>query len=586
MGDIEHMPSEEKVRVLASALEQIADAVIITDRQGVIGYVNESFESLTGYSRKEVIGKKPNMLKSGRHGTEFYKELWGNVHAGKPFRAVFVNRKKDGKLYYESKTITPVKSRGHEVTHIVATGRDITERVQMERRLRKQAYTDSLTGLGNRSSFWEAVQRVLDCPRTSNAAAVLYVDLDGFKAVNDTFGHAWGDKLLIAVGERLASLVRRHDVVARLGGDEFAILAMGSDAGDYVEGLAERLLEALEAPFDVAGVDTYLSASVGVAVIPEGVLEPESVVRRADIAMYRAKRSKATYCVYEEGMQRAVADAFNLKNDIRHALDEQQLYLVYQPQVAATTGEIRGVEALLRWEHPKIGDIPPSKFIPVLEELGLIHKVGRWVLKEAAAQLRAWQDEGIDVPRVAVNVSPVQLERAAFTEELLETLAGADVAPSSVEIELVETTLLADIDAMGDRLFEISERGVSIALDDFGTGFSALNHLHRFPVNVVKIDRTFVAGLGSAREDARIIEAIVRVAGDLGVETIGEGVETQLQLDRLVELGCKYIHGYLVAYPAKAEGIAGQIGDDRGVWKTVLESEGRGVMQLRVGTER
>lgn len=573
MGDIGRMSSDEKVRVLASALEQIADAVIITDRQGVIGYVNESFEALTGYSRQEVIGQKPNILKSGRHGPEFYKELWGNVHAGKPFRAVFVNRKKDGELYYESKTITPVKARGENITHIVATGRDITERVQMERRLRKQAYTDSLTGLGNRASFWEAVQNALDYRKSGQPAAVLYVDLDGFKAVNDTFGHAWGDKLLVAVGERLARLLRAEDVVARLGGDEFAILTVGADPGNYVEGLAKRLLEALEAPFDVAGVDTYLTASIGVSVIPDQALEPESIIRRADIAMYRAKHSQATYCVYEEGMQRAVADAFNLKNDIRHALDEQQFYLVYQPQVATTTGAVRGVEALLRWDHPQIGNIPPSTFIPVLEELGLIHKVGKWVLEETAAQLRAWRERGVNVPRVAVNVSPVQLERPTFTEELKTALADQEVSPTAFEIELVETTLLADVEAMGDRLFEISELGLSIALDDFGTGFSALNHLHRFPVNVVKIDRTFMDGLGSAREDARIIEAIVRVAGDLGVETIGEGVESQRQLERLIHLGCQYIQGYVVARPVKAELIPVQIGDRCGGRKSLVDSK-------------
>ncbi|MCC5811606.1 MAG: EAL domain-containing protein [Ectothiorhodospiraceae bacterium] len=557
MQGMEELSTEERVTVLSSALEQIADSVMITDTTGVIKYVNDSFELLTGYSRHEVIGLKPSVVKSGRHSLIFYRRLWSKLAEGRPFRSTFINRRRDGAIYYESKTITPIRAFSGEVTHYVATGRDVSDRVGLEDRLRHLAYSDSLTSLPNRTRFLELLRNDLaGLEKSDEQLAVLFIDLDGFKVVNDSRGHVLGDQLLIDVGRRLRQALYGSDLLARMGGDEFAVLVRGRKSVDSVGVICDHIIQALETPFLVEDAPAYISASIGIARAPRDGTDAVTLIKHADTAMYEAKRKGGCYRFFKPEMTRAAAEQFNIRNDLRRAARTGELYLEYQPQVHLGSGQLRGVEALLRWRHPAHGPIPPTSFIPALEDTGMIRTVGLWVVREACAQLRRWQNEGVTVPMVSINVSPQQLEDPDLTKDIASAIEEFQLDPGSLEIELVETSQLAEIDRVEEALRQLDALGVRVALDDFGTGFSALTHLHRFPVHTVKIDRDFVGMLGKETEDARLIEGILGVARSLTLDVIAEGVETPDQWAQLRQLGCDFGQGFLIQRPCGAADIA------------------------------
>ena len=557
MGGVEDLSNDEGATVLASALEQIADSVMITDTAGVIKYVNDSFELLTGYSRHEVLGMKPSVVKSGRHSGAFYRRLWGNLHAGRPFRGVFINRRKDGSHYHESKTITPIRDRSGTITHFVATGRDVSDRVGLEERLRNLAYTDSLTGLPNRARFLDLLHKdMAGLEASAEQLAVLFIDLDGFKVVNDSHGHQVGDRLLVDVARRLRETLHAPDLVARMGGDEFAVLLRGRRSVEAVDIICRKIIVALEPPFDVARASTYISASIGIARAPADGGDPVTLIKHADTAMYRAKGRGGAYQFFETEMTRAAADKFNMRNDLRRAEAAGEFFLHYQPQVNLRSGAIRSVEALLRWHHPVHGVIAPGAFIPLLEETGLIRPVGLWIFGEACAQLRSWQSAGVGIPMVSINVSPTQLEDPELGAHLAEIVARNALESGSVEIELVETARLAETDQVESTLRKLDDAGVRLALDDFGTGFSALTHLHRFPVHTVKVDKDFVQLMHGDGEDTRLIESIVGVARTHALDVVAEGVETVEQWTSLQALGCGYGQGYYICRPCAPANLA------------------------------
>jgi diguanylate cyclase (GGDEF)-like protein/PAS domain S-box-containing protein len=557
----ERRQSEERMRKLSHALESIADMVVITDRNGVIEYVNAAFESVSGFRASELIGRKPSLLKSGRQGPEFYRLLWQTILGGGTFHDVFVNRRKDGTLFYEEKTITPLKDGAGDITHFVATGRDITERMQAEERLQFLAHHDTLTELPNRALFLDRLKQSLARARWhGRLVAVMFLDLDRFKTINDTLGHDTGDRLLQEVGVRLQRCLREGDTVARFGGDEFVILLNDVAAGQDVSALAQKMLEALRPELVVDGATLHVTASIGASLFPADGEDAATLLKNADTAMYRAKDTGRNNCqFYSSEMSARAFERLTLENSLRRALAREEFVLYYQPKVDGASGRMLGVEALLRWRHPEFGLVPPSDFIPLLEETGLIVPVGEWVLRTACRQLAAWHAGGAGGLRLAVNLSGRQLADPGLHRLVEDVLADWCVNPQHVEVEITESMIAQHAQETLDTLEALSRLGVRLDLDDFGTGYSSLSYLQRFPIGALKIDRTFVMDLPQDENDAAIVRAMVSMGRALRMELVAEGVETEAQRDFLLALGCQAMQGYLFGRPLPADELTARL---------------------------
>jgi len=549
----ERRRAEDQMRKLSRALEQTADAVVITDRDGVIEYVNPAFEGITGFSRDETIGRKPSLVKSDRQDQAFYQRLWEIIIGGAAFSDVFINRRKDGRLYYEEKTITPLKDEAGRITHFVSTGKDVTDRVQTEERLQHMAQHDALTDLPNRVLLLDRLSQALARARWHERnVAVMFIDLDRFKTINDTLGHEIGDRLLQRLGERLGRCVREGDTIARFGGDEFVILLDDIASEHDISAVAQKLLQAFAPPFEIDRQYLYVTASIGVSVFPSDGEDPGTLLKHADIAMYRAKeRGKNTWQLYSADMSARAFERLSLETSLRHALERNEFRLHYQTQVDAATGAVVGVEALLRWQHPELGMVMPADFIPLLEETGLIVPVGEWVLQAACEQLRAWQAAGLRL-RMAVNISPRQFHAPGLTTAVERILGACECRPESLELEITENAILQDVVATEDTFHALRMLGVNIAIDDFGTGYSSLSYLRRFPVDTLKIDRAFVRDVPGDADDSAIIAAIIALAQSLKLDVIAEGVETEAQREFLQLSGCRLMQGYMFSRPVPA----------------------------------
>jgi len=553
----ERKKAEAQMQKLSRALEQTADAVQITDRQGVIEYVNPTFEQVTGYTFAEAVGRKTNLLKSGRQGSGFYENLWATILAGHVFNDVFINRRKDGSLYYEEKTITPLKDADGQIAHFVATGKDITERMQTQERLVYMAQHDPLTELPNRTLLLDRLKQSLAGARWRNRrTAVLFVDLDRFKTINDTLGHEVGDRLLQQLAARFQASVREGDTVARFGGDEFVILLDDVAAEDDVTRVAQKVLQALAPPFQVDHQTLYVTASIGVSLFPNDGEDASALLKNADIAMYRAKDlGKNTYQFYSADMSARAFERLTLESSLRRALDQREFRLYYQPQVDVESGAIVGVEALLRWQHPEFGLVMPSDFIPLLEETGLIVPVGEWVLQTACAQLAAWHAQGWRQLRLAVNLSPRQFQAQDLMAAVKRALDIFGGDPGRLDLEITEGVLVRHAPATVEALEALDALGVRMAVDDFGTGYSSLSYLRRLPIDTLKIDRAFVRDIPRDPDDSAITSAIIALANSLKLEMIAEGVENEAQRDFLRAQGCRVMQGYLFSRPQPPEDI-------------------------------
>ncbi|HJW81382.1 MAG TPA: EAL domain-containing protein, partial [Acidiferrobacterales bacterium] len=558
----ERLRTEEQMRKLSSALEQTADSVVITDRNGVIEYVNLGFERLTGYGRADALGQTPRLVKSGKQGAGFYKKLWDTILAGEVFSDVFVNRRKDGSLYYEEKTISPLKGPAGQVTHFVATGKDVSERVQAQERLQHMAQHDALTELPNRALFLDRLRQSLARARWhQRLVAILFVDMDRFKTINDTLGHEVGDKLLQALAERLTASVREGDTVARFGGDEFVVLLDDVASEKDIGALAQKVIEAIIPPFVIDGQDLYITASIGVSLYPNDGEDSTTLLKNADIAMYRAKDlGKNTYQFYSADMSARAFERLTLESSLRHAIGRNEFRLYYQPQIDTTSGAILGVEALLRWQHPDFGLVAPAEFIPLLEETGLIAPVSEWVFRAACEQLCAWHAAGWPALRMAVNLSPRQFQAAGLAIMIERGLATVGCDPELIELEITENVLLRHAAATLDTLDALRTLGVRLAIDDFGTGYSSLSYLRRYSIDTLKIDRSFVHDVPGDPDDSAIISAIIVMAQSLKLDVIAEGVETEAQRDFLRERGCHMMQGYLFSRPLPADELTALLG--------------------------
>jgi diguanylate cyclase (GGDEF)-like protein len=469
--------------------------------------------------------------------------------AGEAYRDVLINRRKDGALYYEEKTITPLKDGSGVVQHIVSTGKDITERMENEQRLHYLANHDVLTGLPNRALLVERLDHALTLMRNEHPLGVLFLDVDRFKVINDTLGHQTGDRLLRQLGKRLEHSVRRGDSVARLGGDEFAVLVEAVEATDELANTAQKIISALEQPFVLDDHPYFITASLGISVAPTDAADAVTLLKHADIAMYRAKElGRNRYHFYSAELGNQVLRRLRLESRLREALEQQHFRLEYQPQVDVRTGRIVGFEALLRWDSPERDLVEPDQFVPILEETGLILPLGEWALETACRQVMQWTDIGGDL-RIGVNVSGRQFSDPDFVQRVDRILAGTGLAAQRLEVEITESTIMRD-DPNTMRVFqELAKRGIRIAIDDFGTGYSSLSYLKRFPIDTLKIDRSFVRDVPRDSDDATIVQTILAMAGTLNLEVVAEGVETDEQFAFLSDYGCDLVQGYLFSRP-------------------------------------
>ncbi len=544
----QHMALE----LAASVFSHAREGIMITDAQGYIVDVNDTFSEITGYSRDDAIGQKPSLLRSGRHDDTFYRAMWQRlVHEGHWYEEVW-NRRKNGDVYPEQLTISTVRTPEGLARHYVALFSDTTEQKQNEHQLRRIAHYDALTSLPNRVLLADRLeQAMIVARRRQSMLALLCIDLDGFKAINDEHGHAVGDRVLVAVAERMRSALRDSDTVARLGGDEF--VAVLPDVGDHAAAMAlvRRLLVGIAQPLELDGCSLVVSGSIGLSYYPQVEdVGADQLLRQADQAMYQAKLAGKNRChAFDAEQDRSLRGHHEELERMRQALLNNEFVLFFQPRVDMQSGRVSSVEALIRWQHPERGLLLPVEFLPLVEQHELDLQIGDWVLAQALDQLLEWQQQGV-VSRVSVNVSAHQLQQGDFISKLQQALADRPgLLPDSLELEVLETSALADIERVAMVMSQCEALGVGFALDDFGTGYSSLTYLRRLPASVIKIDRSFVRDMTFDPEDLAILEGVIGLATAFRRIVIAEGVETVDQGELLIRLGCRAGQGYGIGKP-------------------------------------
>ena len=550
----ERKAAEEALRLYANIFEQTNEAILVTDRDNCIVRVNPALEHITGYRFDELRGRNPSMLASGNTPGHVYHELWQALHTHGHWQGELWDRRKDGAVYPKWTNISVLRNAHGEITHYLGLFTDITERKHAEARIEHLAHHDKLTGLFNRHSLQERLGQALASAAYANTRlAVLFIDLDRFKIINDTLGHHIGDQLLVEVANRLRQVGHANDIVARLGGDEFVVVLASDESAREALPIACQMLAALGAPYLLDGNQLHSTPSIGISVYPDDGDSVDALMKAADTAMYHAKaQGRNNVQFFTAEMNAAAAERMELERDLHHAIAHQQLDVHYQPQVQAASGRVCGVEALLRWPHPTRGQVSPLKFIPIAEESGLIEALGAWVLRQACQQVAHWKSIGIHGVRMAVNLSAHQLRSRQLVDTVREAMHAHGVQAGELELEITESAVMKDPQAAIDTLQQLRDLGVHLAIDDFGTGYSSLAYLKLLPVDVLKIDRSFVKDIETDRNDAAICASILALAKSLGLKVVAEGVETAAQRDFLDSHGCDYLQGYFFAKPQPA----------------------------------
>ena len=540
---------EEKLQILSLVIEQSPAMVMITDIDGNIEYVNPSFTKITGYTFEETIGQKPSILKSGKMSHITYEELWDTILSGETWSGELNNKKKNGELYWEHSYISPITNELGKITHFVSVKEDITLRKNYEEKLIKQANYDNLTGLPNRILAMDRLAQAIEqTDRHNIISLLLLVDIDRFKNINDSLGHKVGDRLINEAGQRIKSCVKKYDTVARLGADEYLVII--TKACDNKTTIVENILNAFKEPFKIEGHLLYVTVSVGISVCPYDGKDPYILLRNADSAMHKAKaEGRNKFWFYSSEMNKTATRMFEMEMELRKALERNEIYLNYQPKIDLKTGKITGAETLMRWKSGKLGFVSPAEFIPVAENTGLIIELSDYMMKEACKQHKVWKEiTGTNI-NIAVNVSSRQFKTDNFLDNLLNILNDTETNFESFEIEITESMLIEDVERITDILNFLSNKGISIAIDDFGTGYSSLSYLKKFPVNKLKIDRSFIMNLSENTDDYELVNAIVLIGKSLGLEVIAEGVETAEQETLLQKINCDKAQGYYYSKP-------------------------------------
>lgn len=541
----------DSLRQAAAVFDATQEGVLVTDAEQRIVHVNPAFSRITGYSSEEILGQHPTLLKSGRHDAAFYHSLWHALQNRGAWSGEVWNRRKSGEIYPQWQCIRVIHDEQGRVSHYVAVFSDITALKRSQRELDYLAHHDPLSNLPNRLLFTERVAHALQRSKIEELrGAVLLIDLDHFKHINESLGHNVGDLLLKGVGERLQQGLPSGSTLARLGGDEFGLLSENcADAAQAAE-LAQRLLRSLETPFRLDGHELYIGASIGISLFPEDADSVEQILRNADSALFKAKSSgREGYAFYVQELTDYARQRVELASSLRHALDNQELRVYYQPLHDLRDGRQVGMEALVRWQHPQRGLIPPGEFIPIAEDNGMIGIIDTWVLEQACQQMVRWNAEGYSLDFVAVNVSSRLFSRGELDVKVAQVLAETGLPAEQLELEVTESAIMEDPDAAQKLLLSLRALGVRLAIDDFGTGYSSLARLKRLPVDKLKLDQSFVRGLPDDPEDAAIARAVIALGQSLGLKVLAEGIEQPAQADFLRELGCNYGQGYHFGRP-------------------------------------
>ena len=542
--------AEEKLRLSATVLEHIADGVAVLDVHGRILAINPAFTQITGYTEMEALGQQSSLTRPGRDDEPFYRQMWRDLLDAGFWRGERWEKRKNGEGYLEWLTVSSVRDDQDQVTHYVCVFSDITEVKQSQDKLDHLAHHDPLTALPNRLLFHDRLQHALQrAGRDQEQLAILFIDLDRFKNVNDTLGHHVGDLLLKQVAGQLAGCLREGDTLARLGGDEFIVLLedVGGSAG--AAHVAEKLMARFEQPLTVSGYELFVTGSVGISLFPQDATDLNMLVRNADVAMYQAKaRGRNGYQFYAPSMSGEGAMRLRLESLLRRAIERREIFLEYQPQVEIGSGCLVGVEALVRWHSPELGVVAPVRFIPVAEDTGFIHQLGQWVLAEACAQMRRWDRAGLSVPKMAVNLSVRQFERGSVAPMVAAVLQDSGLEAARLQLEVTESVIMNTGDAL-QHINDLRAVGVGLAIDDFGTGYSSLAYLSQLPVQTLKIDRSFIQDILVDANDEAIAVAIIQLGKNLNLAVVAEGVESEEQAAFLLRHGCGLAQGYLYSRP-------------------------------------
>ena len=572
---IERKRAEKELRLAAKIFEGTLESIIVTDENLRVQRINTAFSQITGYTQKEVLGWDLTRFHADSQDSAFFKAVQDILAESGQWQGEIINRRKNGEAFPAWMNISVIPNEAGHAANYVAVFTEITELKLSQERVRHLSRHDALTGLPNRMPFGDRLEHSLaQAHRNNTSLAAVFMDLDRFKIINDTLGHSEGDELLNQVAQRLKSCSRGSDTLARLGGDEFALILEDFADEDAVAKVAEKILHELSQPLTVGEHEVFITASLGIAFHhasggdeeggdeeeedPAAIAEESStLLKNADVAMYRAKENgRGNYQFYSSDMDEEALERLKLETSLRHALDREEFVLHYQPQIDSATNAIQGVEALLRWQHPEMGLVPPARIIPILEETGMIVAVGEWVLRSACRQAKAWQDEGFPLMRMAVNISPRQFKHPDFIRHVTDALDETELDPSYLELELTESMVIENVDETARILEEFKEMGVRIAIDDFGDGASSISYLKNFPISTLKISHSFVIDIATDRDDAAIASMLIDVAKNMDLTSIAEGVETDEQLDCLKERQCKEVQGYIYRRPLASADFA------------------------------
>jgi diguanylate cyclase (GGDEF)-like protein/PAS domain S-box-containing protein len=542
---------EADLRLAASVFEHSPQGIMITDRERRILKVNPAFTAITGWRQDEGLGRRDSMLSAGRDDPALAQEMQRALDDEGAWVGELWSRRRDGEVFPENRSVVAVYDADGSLCHYLCMFSDISAEKFAAERIHRLAHYDATTELPNRVLLQDRLlQAINNAARANGRLALLFLDLDGFKLINDTYGHAAGDEVLRLVGVRLGSRLRKADIVARIGGDEFAVVLGSIGAESDVQLICDQLLQVIGEPYEIDGQDNRITTSIGIAVYPDDGSDVQTLLKHADSAMYQAKESgKNRYAFYEPAMNQRAEERLQLTRELRHALEQNQFGLCYQPLYDLPSGRMVGVEALLRWRDARGVQVPPARFIPVAEDSGLIVSLGAWVLQTACRQASQWREQGIDFGRLAINISGRQFQDEGLVEVVAAALASSGLPAQCLELEITESWVMEGPYRAEQQMRRLSEMGVSLVIDDFGVANSSMTYLKRFPVHKLKIDRSFIRDIPSDQNDTAIVSAIVAMGHSLDLRVVAEGVETAAQSAFLRSIGCDEVQGYLFGRP-------------------------------------
>ncbi|CRM16806.1 MULTISPECIES: phosphodiesterase DibA [Pseudomonas] len=549
--------NHERLQQAAAVFDCTREGVLVTDARGLIVHVNRAFMEITGYRREDVMGKPPSLFKSGRHSSNFYRQMFQTLERSGEWSGEIWNRRQSGEIYPQWQTIRVIRDEQGRISHYVAVFSDISAIKDSEHELAHLAHHDPLTDLPNRLLFTDRAEQALASAQVhKRGCALLLLDLDHFKIINDSLGHNVGDQLLKLVAERLKGLFRPGVTLARLGGDEFAVLVESCPQVMQAAAMAQRMLDAMKEPFVFDGNQLFISASIGISLFPSDALSAEQLLRNADSALFKAKHAgREGYALYTEELTAHAQNRVEIASELRRALEQQELRVYYQPVHGLQDSRLIGVEALVRWQHPERGLVPPGEFIPIAERTGLIADIDAWVMNQACRQMCQWLADGAPLGFIAVNVSSRLFARRELYEHVGQVLHDTGLDPAFLELEVTESAVMDDPEVALEQLHRLRELGLRLAIDDFGTGYSSLLRLKRLPVQKLKIDQGFVAGLPWDEDDAAIVRVVIALAKSMGMQVHAEGIEQVEQARFLLDQECDMGQGYWFGKPVPADEI-------------------------------